>query len=194
MTDPWAGELNLASPVGNIRIVDEPDYPLNSPDKSLAYPWPLARAYPWEIDLGTGLFGSRHGVSINDQPVVIIGRCAGGTTVHPHSALVLEDRLLVAVGDHVACFSLQPFELEWSVEVDSATCFGLLYSAAHDALICHGEVAISRLSRQGELLWSEGGRDIFTGSFLLKPDFIEVRDFEDLPYRFAYENGASILT
>ena len=191
MTDRWVGELNLASPVGNICIVDEPDYPLNSPDKSLAYPWPLARSYPWEIDLGTGLFGSRHGVLVNDRPTVIIGG-GFGTTVHSHSALILEDRLLVAVGDHVACFSLQPFELEWSVEVDFATCFGLHFSATHNALISHGEVTISRLSRQGEVLWCEGGRDIFTGDFTLAPDFVEAHDFNGERYRFGYETGAAI--
>lgn len=114
----------------------------------------------------------------------------GPLGVHERTAVMLADRLHLAVGDSVFCFALEPFALVWSRKVDTATCFGLHISPDRGALISHGEMEIARLSPEGEILWWRSGEDIFTGPFALRPNFIEAEDFEGGTYRFDYETGA----
>ena len=47
----------------------------------------------------------------------------------------------------------------WCVSpADSATCFGVYYSAKHQCLISHGELEIARLKLSGEVAWSSAAR------------------------------------
>lgn len=131
------------------------------------------------------------GVELSGNPRVIVG-AESTTSVHPRSAVVVTDRLLLAIGNHVVCFRLDPFAHLWSREVDIATCFGLHYEPDRSALISHGELLVSRFDLDGRILWQEGGRDIFTGSLVLKPGWVEVSDFDGAIYRFRYEDGSLI--
>jgi len=150
-------------------------------------------AFPLEIDLsGAYRPSSICGVWIDGRPAAVVGASGGATTVQSDSALVLGERLFLAVGPQVVCLTLRPCALVWSAEADWATCFGLHWSPAHAALICHGELAISRLSTEGEVLWTQAGADIITGDFTLRPDWIEARDFDDVVYRFRYEDGGEV--
>lgn len=173
-------ELTLRSSVASVRIVTEPNHSFNSADN--------VQAYPDELSLSDdGYVSTIFGLWIDDSPSLVVGAGGGTSGVHESCALILHDRLFMAIGDQIACFSLQPLALEWSIQGDHASCFGIYFSSSHNALICHGELAISRLSEDGEIIWSEGGRDIFTGEFRLAAEFVEVRDFYDELYRFAYD-------
>jgi hypothetical protein len=59
-------------------------------------------------------------------------------------------------------------------------------------MVSHGELEISRVSDDGVLLWSSSGADIFTEGFSLKPECIEVADFNGRKYRFSYASGAEV--
>ncbi len=111
--------------------------------------------------------------------------------MHAHSLLVLDSRVFVAVGAHVVCFTLGNQRPDWILKTDEATCFGVYYDREHDALISHGELTISRLSRDGEILWSEGGADIFSEGFSLLPENIEAIDFDHRVYHFDYLTGTT---
>jgi hypothetical protein len=174
-------EFELPSSVGLISVVNEPTHTFRSADNT--------RVYPLEVNLARGSMTSKHGLLVDGIPAVIVGAAGGCTGVHEHSAILCMDRLFLAVGDHVAAFTLNPFSIEWMVRADSVTCFGLYFCGRHDALICHGELEISRLSVHGAIVWQRSGRDIFTGDFALQPAFIEVRDFLGETYRFSYETG-----
>lgn len=177
--------LQLLSSIGRIRIVEEPQYSFGSADNE--------RKYAREITIGDGDYiGSPYGVLVDDVPAVVL---AGGGLMMPiegRSALVWKERLFIGVGNCVACLSLRPLVLIRSVQVDFAACFSLHVSPVHDALICHGEVEISRLSAEGDLLWQSSGRDIFTGLFALKPTHIEAHDFNEDVYRLRYEDGSAL--
>jgi hypothetical protein len=176
------GELTLASRVGEVRVIDEGWYRVGSVDN--------ARCYANVLDLaGEYEPSSVHGIIIDGVPLTIIRTAGGATCVHPHSALIAWDCLFLAVGDVVARFSLSPPELQGWAKADTATCFGLHYSSGHEALICHGELEISRIAPDGRILWQQGGRDIFTGEFVLRADFIEAHDWDNRPYRFRYDTG-----
>ena len=107
------------------------------------------------------------------------------------SALLDGDRLLIACGNEVFCLLLPTLELLWHTQVDMATCFEIV--PYQDDYITHGEVEISRLNRQGEILWQFSGKDIFvspterTPSFTLTPKGIELIDFNYESYLIDYQ-------
>ena len=115
--------------------------------------------------------------------------CACG--IGKENVLLDGDRLLVACGYEVFCVLLPTLELLWHTQVDMAACFEI--APYQDDYITHGEVEISRLNRQGEILWQFSGKDIFvspierTPSFTLTPKGIELVDFNYESYFIDYD-------
>jgi hypothetical protein len=70
-----------------------------------------------------------------------------------------------------------------------ATCFGIHWENGRGALISHGELEISRLSSEGNLLWQASGADVFSEGFRLLPAHIEAVDFKRTVYRLDYATG-----
>jgi hypothetical protein len=138
---------------------------------------------------------SRHGLVLREDGVV--GRSCfliaggGASGIHEHSAVIVGDRCFVAVGDTLCALGLPSLDLLWHRKIDTATCFGVYYSAKHDCLISHGELEIARVTLSGEVVWSAGGADIFSEGFKLFPDHVEVVDFNGAVYRFDITTGAS---
>ncbi|MGF6607853.1 hypothetical protein OKW45_002753 [Paraburkholderia sp. WSM4175] len=167
---------------GLLSVVDEPTYSFKSQDN--------ARSYEFEVLLTPDTPTSVHGIALNGSGIVVVGAGGGCSSVHGHSALVLEDKLYLAVGDHVACLALTlPHRLVWSRQVDMATCFGIHWEHGRGALISHGELEISRLSVDGQLMWQASGVDVFSEGFRLLPDHIEAVDFNRTVYRLDYATG-----
>ncbi|WP_431824548.1 hypothetical protein [Burkholderia sp. F1] len=176
--------VQLDTQFGVVTIVNEPTYTFGSQDN--------IRAYPLELRLGNDYPSSVHGIELNGCRVAVVGASGGCSTVYAHSAVAINDKLYLAIGNHVACLSLSSAHpLVWSTRVDIATCFGIYWESDRAALISHGELAIARLSLQGNVMWSASGADIFTESVRLLPDCIEVTDFNHDVYRFDYATGAS---
>ncbi|RKP43366.1 hypothetical protein D7S89_26470 [Trinickia fusca] len=171
---------------GSLRVVNEPMYSFESQDN--------VRSYPLEVRLANDSLTSIHGVELNGQGIMVVGAGGGCSAVHERSALVIGDRLYLAVGDHVACLSLElPYGQIWSTRVDTATCFGVYWDKKREALISHGELEIARLSLHGGLIWHASGADIFSEGFRLLPDYIEAVDFNQAIYRFDYATGEAVL-
>ena len=118
---------------------------------------------------------------------------AGGSvsSLWEKSALLDGDRLLITCGNEVYCLLLPTIKVCWHTQVDMATCFEIV--PYQDDYITHGEVEISRLNRQGEILWQFSGKDIFvspterTPSFTLTPKGIELIDFNYESYLIDYQ-------
>lgn len=110
-----------------------------------------------------------------------------------HTLIRAKDDVLFAIGPYVCSYSLSKFSLNWHLEVDEATCFGIHYSESKDAYISHGETTIARFDLSGRLVWQESGRDIFSEGFRLTPSFIEAIDFDENIYQFDYATGESKL-
>ena len=129
-----------------------------------------------------------------EEEIKSIVLTAGGSvsSLWEKSALLDGDRLLVACGYEVFCLLLPTLELLWHTQVDMATCFEII--PYQDDYITHGEVEISRLNKQGEILWQFSGKDILvspierTPSFTLTPEGIELVDFNYESYFIDY-NG-----
>jgi outer membrane protein assembly factor BamB len=171
-----------------IEIVDESVYSPGSADNP--------RRYDLEVDLteSGSHHTSRHGVIIDGNPAAIFMAGGGCSAVHDHSAFLLEGALYLAVGDHVVCIEISSHQIRWAVPVDSATCFGVHYSAKRDALLSHGELEVARFTRDGQILWSAAGADIFSEGFALREGWVEVLDFDRRQYRLDYDTGREIGT
>ncbi|MBD9550109.1 hypothetical protein IB246_25845 [Pseudomonas sp. PDM01] len=177
--------MNIHTSYGLISIVDEPTYSFNSTDN--------AQSYALDVLLTDESITSIHGVKLNGYSILVVGAGGGCSAIHKHSALALDDKLYLAVGDHIACLSLElPYRLLWSVRVDTATCFGLHWENQQRALLSHGELEITRVSLDGVIIWQASGADILSEGFCLLPDYIEVTDFNNSVYRFDYVTGELI--
>jgi len=142
-------------------------------------------------------YGTPHGIRLfnGDLEVnscLLIG--SGGTTVHPTSAILDGNSLLVCCGDSVFSLELPSLRLRWQTQVDLATCFQI-YSIEEEYIV-HGEVKISRLNRQGDIVWSFSGCDIFVSldsetTFVLHDDYIALVDWEKNKYDLDF-NGRVI--
>jgi hypothetical protein len=172
----------IFSQLGEVKIVNEPNYTFGSQDN--------VRRYAQEENLQTVYTPSSiHGVFLNGEAVVVFGAAGGCSSVHKHSALVLNSKLLLAVGDSVVCFSLNDLKLDWASLVDDATCFGIYYEPQRMALISHGELEIARLDDNGKILWSSSGADIFSEGVRLEEEYIVATDFNQRSYRINYDTG-----
>jgi len=178
--------LQIRSAKYAVQIVDDPTYTPGSADNLRAY----SREY---LLTDRHTLSSRHGViageADGEKQAIIILAGGGGSTVHIHSALIVGDRLFIAVGNLISCLMLPSLELDWQCVVDTATCFGVYYSPENDCLISHGECEVARISMSGLVEWSASGKDIFTEGFQLFSDRIEVIDFNHEQYRVGITNG-----
>jgi hypothetical protein len=161
-------------------------------------PWQVAlvddppRVEPCDRELTFGDHGASAHVVSRTRPdrvrhaLRLIGS-GGATGVHAHSLLLDGDRALVAVGRWLCAVDLPLLGVEWSVEVDWATCFGV-YRAGDDYL-SHGELSIRRVARDGKILWQAMGRDIFSGELVVEGESATVEDFYQHRYRIDLSTG-----
>lgn len=171
------------SDAGAIELVDESGRTFDD----------VARGYPHIHDYaGTFAPSTLVGLIVAAQPTALFAAAGGTADLHAHCAVVVRGLLYIAIGNRVACVRPQPYELRWSSVVDDATCFGVHYDAAHDALISHGELQIARLDDTGRIVWSASGADIFTGAFRLASDAVEATDFDGRIHRFDYADGSPL--
>jgi len=175
-----------------LELIDEPPYSSGSADN--------IRCYSCVYDFTDGLYrpSSRHGLVLREDGLVrqsCILLAGGGTSgLHENSAVTEGDVCFIAVGDTLCSLALPSLDLLWHRQVDTATCFGVYYSAKHHSLISHGELEIVRISLSGEITWKAGGGDIFSEGFKLHPDSIEVIDFNRKVYCMDFATGALMKT
>lgn len=172
---------------GNTYSVELVQEPLDAPENIFR-----AGHYKKQLDLSSGKFQTtNYGIYINKSGELLVSS-EYPSSVHEHSAIILDQYLYLGIGNQICKINLLTNEKKWSFEVDVACCFGVYYMQEKAALISHGEVAITRLTTDGLILWQASGRDIFTEGFELKEDGIEAIDFERNKYCFDYETGNEI--
>lgn len=178
--------MNLITPYGEVTVVNEPTYTFGSADNVRTYPFAkLLTKSTWPVSV--------HGLLLDGQPLAVFGATGGATGIHEHSALWLNDSLLLAICDSVVSIRLEPFELRWVLRVDGATCFGVHFHQPSASLLSHGELSMTRLTEAGAMVWQSEGYDIFTGSLVLDDEFICVEDFEGYEHRFRYLDGVRVV-
>ncbi len=120
----------------------------------------------------------------------MIGCASGATGIHGNSQIIQKDKLTICCSNTVFCLSLPNLNLIWKTQADQATCFGIF--KLQDSFIVHGELEISKLDLNGNILWQNCGADIFTSlngldTFEIRDSFIQVRDWENRIYKFDFD-------
>ena len=90
---------------------------------------------------------------------VIVGSVGGRTTNHKDAIIFEDTRFLICCSDTVLCLSIPDLTLPWRTQADQATCLEIF--KYQDSYRVHGELEISRLDKDGKILWHHGGGDIF---------------------------------
>jgi hypothetical protein len=125
---------------------------------------------------------------------ILLGADGGGTGVYANTALLDNDRVVTCCADTVFCLTVTGLDLLWKRKSDIATCFAV-YQYQQDYIV-HGELEISRLDREGNIIWQVGGADAFVtlegnSNIILYEDSIVAMDFEYSKYVFDY-NGNTL--
>jgi hypothetical protein len=170
----------------SLTIIDEPTYTCGSDDNLRSY----LNEYNLEPEY---LSSSIYGLSTADGKNCVILANGGPSRVSEYSAIMYESKVWVGIGDQLVCLSLPSLDMLWNLKVDDASCFGIYISPDGSGLLIHGELDISKVSFSGEILWSSGGKDIFTGDFNIYKEYVEAVDFNNEKYHIDLESGTSKL-
>lgn len=69
----------------------------------------------------------------------------------------------------------------------------MFFSPDGKGLLIHGELEISKVSFEGEVIWNTSGKDIFTEEFSVYKKHIEATDFNGEKYHIKVEDGDNTL-
>lgn len=145
-------------------------------------------------------FSSIFGIRLYNKKILIksavIGSYGGGTDLHDTSTVVEDDKILICCSDSIFCLSIPDLDLLWRTKADQATCFEIY--KYKESYIVHGEVQISKLDKNGKLLWQQSGMNIFTtidgkDDFFVTDEYIVATDWENRIYKFDFD-GYLIIT
>ena len=137
---------------------------------------------------------SQHAIKVykNDDLIVsaIVLASGGGTGVHADTALIHNDNLIIRCCNKVFSLTLPNLDTNWVTEADLATCFSI--HKYQDTYISHGEMAIARIDKTGNKLWSYSGADIFVclysgDPFKMHDSHIALTDFNGRCYQIDYD-------
>ena len=143
-------------------------------------------------------FPSAFGIKIFQDDLLVksavVGSVGGGTDIHDTSTIIESDRLLICCSDTVFCLSIPDLSLLWQTKADQSSCFQIF--KYQDSYIIHGELEISRLDKNGKIIWQQIGADIFTtldgkDTFTITDNYILATDWENRKYKFDF-NGQLI--
>lgn len=126
----------------------------------------------------------------------VIGSTGGKTGIGKNSIIIESGRLLVCCSDTIFCLSIPDLTLLWCKQADQITCFEIFKYL--DSYIIHGEVEISRLDKNGNILWQQSSADIFTtlegkDNFFVAENYIIATDWKNRKYKFDF-NGTILQT
>lgn len=120
----------------------------------------------------------------------LIGSEGGGTGITENTTLISYGGLVICCSNTVFKLTIPDLDLEWKTISDSATCFGIHYLGKD--YVVHGELEITRLGKDGKIVWQQGGRDIWAtaegyGDFAVYDDYILATDWNYNRYKLDFD-------
>ena len=170
-----------------LEIVDETDYSPGSQDNLRSYAALLSLEPEYRA---SSKYGIRCLEGESTSASLAIAASGGTTGVNAASCVLLHDRCFVAVGYHIVCLQVPELTIQWHVQGDLASCFGLFPAPGEKRIPVHGACASNNSTIQAARVWEFSGRDIFTGPFAVTRDTIEAVDFDDVHYLIDIDSGA----
>lgn len=139
---------------------------------------------------------SKHAITIKESTTeisnAIICENGGVTTVHKDSFIIENNKIWICVCNKIYCLEIPTLELVWQKDFDTIANFSL-YKLEEDFII-HGELLIFRISREGEIIWSFGGRDIWFNpegysELTIEENAIRLFDFDSNEYVIDFDGN-----
>ena len=172
-----------------IKFYDETDYNFDSTDNSNRYDKIFLNA---DKDVLTSLLG----IKLFEDSILIssclIGSDGGGTIINGNTTLISYGGVVVCCSNTVFKLTIPDLNLEWKSKADSATCIGIHY--LDQDYVVHGEMEITRLDKNGEIVWQQSGRDIWTtpegiDDFAIYDNCILVTGWDYYRYSFDFDGN-----
>ncbi len=170
-----------------IKFFDESDYRFDSMDNIKTYDKTFVSGDKRALT-------SQIGIEVFEDDDLksscLIGSEGGGTGITGNTTLTSYGGLVVCCSNTVFKLTLPNLDIEWKTISDSATCFGIHY--LDKDYVVHGELEITRLDKDGNIVWKKGGRDIWTTAeayddFEVYDDYILATDWEYNRYKFDFD-------
>ena len=174
-----------------IEIINESDFNPDSKDNSFDYEKKYLPESEYTLPTKFGIRIFENGIELNSA---IIGAEGGASGLHSTSQIIETNRILICCNDSVFCLNLPTLNLVWKSKVDIATAFGIY--KIENGFIVHGELEITRIDNNGNIIWKNSGTDIFTtlsgkNGFEIRANFIKATDWENRVYKWDL-NGVEI--
>ena len=108
------------------------------------------------------------------------------------STLISYGGLIICCSNTIFKLTIPDLNLEWKTIADSATCFGIDY--LDKDYVVHGEIEITRLDKDGKIVWQKGGRDIWTtpegiDDFKVYDNYIIATDWDYNRYKIDFDGN-----
>lgn len=142
-------------------------------------------------------FSTQIGIKVYEKENLISSAiiCASGgaSGIHKNSQIVNMDKIVICCSDQIFSLSIPNLKLNWNTKAGSATCFEIF--KLEEDFIIHGELEISRLSKDGKIIWQKSGADIFTtleskkDDFKLTDKYIFATDWGNRKYQFDFDGN-----
>ena len=172
-----------------IKLYNEHDYKLNSADNLKSYDKVFING---DESIPTSLIG----IEIYESDFLVssclIAADGGGTGVNPNSSLISYGGIVICCSSSVFKLTIPTLNLEWVTKADPATCFGIHY--LDDDYLVHGELELTRLNKNGQIVWQKSGRDIWTtqegvDDLAIYDNHILATDWSDFTYKFDFDGN-----
>ena len=176
-----------------IEVLDDPNYTLNSADNLRQY-----EKVHFDGQHHEDYFypTSKHAVIIkkvkNEVSNAIICEVGGATGISKKSFIVEDDKIWILICNKIYCLKIPSLELHWQKEIDAFTNFSI-YKLEKDFII-HGELEIFRITKEGDIIWRFGGRDIWvtiegTNEITIETNTIRLFDFQSNEYVLDFDGN-----
>ncbi|SHG85860.1 hypothetical protein [Flavobacterium defluvii] len=169
-----------------IELLDDPNYSLNSADNFRQY----KKVYFQEKRQENCFYPeSKHVIIIKEFGIEIsssiICEVGWAMNVTEDSFIIEEDKIWIIGCSEIYCLEIPTLELIWQKDYNSFALFSI--HKLDDDFVIHGELEILRITKEGEIIWSFGGRDIWVtidgkNVFTIENKSIRLFDFESNEY------------
>jgi hypothetical protein len=170
-----------------IKFYDETDYTFGSLDNIKNYD---KRFFSGDSKSLTSQIGIE---LFEDEKLIsncLIGSEGGVTGINESSTLISYDGVVICCANTIFKLTIPDLNLEWKTISDTASCFGIYY--LDEDYIVHGELEISRLDKNGKIIWRQSGQDIWTTAegiddFTVYDNYILATDWEYNRHKFDFD-------
>jgi len=114
------------------------------------------------------------------------------TTINKNSLIIEKDKIWICACNKIYCLTIPSLELHWQKEIDAFTNFSI-YKLEGDFII-PGKLEIFRITKEGEIIWHFGGRDIWVNiegknELTIENNTIRLFDFQSNEYVLDFDGN-----